>query len=277
MKSILKKCICSIVAGTALCCSFAFVPTQKASADVVTETRYYDSPGVMVASEMDETISFSRKEETEIVFPYAVPNYYTSDYDNACGPVAGASVVGYYDKYYEDLISGYTAYYTANGRYRRPDNTYVPGLIGELYTLMQTNVVYVGVSEAECLDGLRAYVEGKNRSITYTNVKSSSLNEMAYKNAITNQQPVLLFCETTELYLLDSGETQDDILYVMSSSSHIVVAYGYYQMKYYDENDVNFRTDVYLKVATGWVTNTLGYLKANSTSWLNSAYAVNIT
>ena len=277
MKSILKKCICSIVAVTALCCSFAFVPTQKASADSVSETRYYDAPGVMVASGTDETITYTRKEDTEIMFPYAVPNYYTNTYSNACGPVAGANIVGYYDKYYEDLIPNYTAYYTANGRYRRPDTTYVPALIGELYTLMQTNVVDVGVSEAECLDGLQDYVEGKNHSLTYTNIKPLSFNMVAYKNAMNNQVPVLLFCESTELVNMRQSERMDECIFIISSSAHIVVGYGYREIKYYDENDVNFRTDVYLHVATGWVTNSSGYLKANNTNWLNSAYAVNVS
>lgn len=280
MKSIFKKVICSVVAVATLfggVMGLSMKDSDTVSADVVSETRYYDAPGVMPISGQSEIISFSRKEETIIEFPYAVPNYYTNTYENACGPVAGANIVGYYDKYYEDLIPDYTAYYPANGRYRRPDTTYVPGLIGDLYTLMRTNVVDVGVSESECLDGLQDYVEGKNHSITYTNIKSGSFNVAAYKNAINNQQPVLLFCETTDLYLLGFTENQDNVTYMLSSGAHIVVGYGYYEIKYYNVSDVNFRTETYLKVATGWMTNSLGYLKANNTNWMNSAYAVNIT
>ena len=280
MKSIFKKCICSIVAFATLfggVMGLSMKESATVSADIVSETRYYDAPGIMPISGQSEVISFSRKEETIIEFPYAVPNYYTNTYDNACGPVAGANIVGYYDKYYEDLIPNYTAYYLANGRYRRPDTTYVPALIGDLYTLMQTNVVDVGVSESECLDGLRDYVEGKNHSITYTNIKSGSFNVAAYKNAISNQIPVLLFCESTTLLVLSEGNLQDTFLYAMSSSAHIVVGYGYREIKYYDASDVNFRTDVCLRVATGWMTNSSGFLRANNTSWLNSAYAVNVS
>ncbi|MBE5739719.1 MAG: hypothetical protein E7352_05705 [Clostridiales bacterium] len=280
MKSILKKCICSIVACATLFGGVIGLFSQKssvASADVVTETRYYDAPGVMPISGTDETITFARKEETEIVFPNAVPNYFTSDYDNACGPVAGANIVGFYDKYYEDLIPGYTAYYPANGRYRRPDATYVPALIGDLYTLMQTNVWGIGVSETECLNGLQTYVQGKNRSLSYTNLKPLAFDLTAYKNAISNNKPVLLFCATTEVYDIATSDVQDEILFMMSSNAHIVVGYGYYEIKYYDANDVNFRTDVYLEVATGWLTTSSGYLKANNSFWLNGAYAVNIT
>lgn len=280
MKSIFKKCICSIVAFATLFGGVMGVFSHKTSvarADTVSEMRYYDAPGVMLTSGTDETITYTRKEETEIIFPNAVPNYYTNTYDNACGPVAGANIVGYYDKYYEDLIPDYTAYYPANGRYRLIDGTYIPALIGDLYTLMRTNVVDVGVSESECLEGLQDYVEGKNRSITYTNIKSGSFNMTAYKNAMSNQVPVILFCQSTDVVLIDTGEQQDEVLHLMSSSTHIVVGYGYREIKYYDTSNVNFRTDVYLRVATGWMTNASGYLKANSMSWLNSAYVVNVS
>ncbi len=280
MKSIFKKCICSIVAFATLfggVLGFSVQDANIATADSVSEMRYYDAPGVMPISGTDETITFARKEETEIVFPNAVPNYFTSDYDNACGPVAGANIVGYYDKYYEDLIPDYTTYYPANGRYRMTDRTYIPALIGDLYTLMQTNVWGIGVSETECLNGLQAYVQGKNRSLSYTNLKPLAFDLMAYKNAISNNKPVLFFCQTTEVYEIDPGDTQDGVLFMMSSNAHIVVGYGYYEIKYYDANNVNFRTDVYLQVATGWLTTSSGYLKANNVGWMNSAYAVNIT
>ena len=280
MKSIFKKCICSIVVCATLfggVIGLSMKENNIVSADVVSETRYYDAPGVMVASGTDETITYTRKEETEIVFPNAVPNYYTNTYDNACGPVAGANIVGFYDKYYEDLIPDYTAYYPANGRYRLIDRTYIPALIGDLYTLMQTNVVDVGVSESECLEGLQDYVEGKNHSLTYTNIKSGAFNMTAYKNAMSSQIPVILFCQSTDVVLIDAGEQQDEVLHLMSSSTHIVVGYGYREIKYYDASNVNFRTDVYLRVATGWMTNASGYLKANNMSWLNSAYVVDVS
>lgn len=276
MKSIVKKCICSIVIGILLCGSLFAVPASIANADSVSENRYYDAPSVMPASDLDETITFSRKEEELIEFPYAVPTYYTSSLANACGPIAGAIIVGYYDKYFEELIPDYVAYYPATGRYRRPDATYVPALMQSLYTSMQTNVVDVGVSVSECLSGLRSYVTSKNRNIAYTDIKTTSFNETVYKNAISNQQPSLLFCSSASLYFFRNGTTQDELLHVVTSSSHIVVAYGYYKIKYFNEANVNFRTDTYIKVSTGWINNSMGFLKANDTSWLDDAYVVNI-
>lgn len=276
MKSILKKCIYPLIASIALCGSIFVMPLKKAKADVIPENRYYDAPGIMPASDLDETITFSRKEEELIELPYAVPTYYTNTLSNACGPVAGANVIGYYDKQYEDLIPDYVAYYPANGRYRQPDSTYVPALMQDLYTLMQTNVVDVGVSVSECLSGLQQYVTAKDRNITYTDIKTTSFNETAYKNAISNLKPSLLFCSSASLYFIRNGTSQDEILHVITSNSHIVVGYGYYKIRYYDENEVNFRTDTYLRVSTGWMTNSTGFLKVNDISWLDDGYIVNI-
>lgn len=277
-KSILKKIIYSVVAFVALSSSLFGVSLRNAKAEADEAPRYYDAPGIALASGTDEIITFASKEEERIEFPYAVPTYYTSTLSNACGPVAGAIVVGYYDKYYEDLIPNYTAYYAANGRYRRPDSTYVPALIQELYTLMQTNVVDVGVSVSECKAGLQDYVSARSLALTYTTVKSNSsaFNETACKNAISNQKPVLLFCNSITTYLYAGGETEDELIYVKTSSSHIVVCYGYYKVKYYNESNVNFRTDTYLEVSTGWQINSTGYVKANDMSWVDEAYAVEI-
>ena len=277
-KSILKKIIYSVVAFVALSSSLFGVSLRNAKAEADEAPRYYDAPGIALASGTSETIAYARKEEELIEFPYAVPTYYASTLSNACGPVAGAIVVGYYDKYYEDLIPNYTAYYAATGRYRRPDSTYVPALIQELYTLMQTNVVDVGVSVSECKAGLWDYVLARDFSITYTTVKSNSatFNEIGCKYAISNQQPILLFCNSVTTYLYADGELEDELIYVQTSSSHIVVCYGYYKVKYYNESNVNFRTDTYLEVATGWLDNSTGYVKANDTSWLDEAYAVDI-
>ena len=277
-KSISKKSIYSVVAIVALCSSFFSVSAINVKAEANEETRYYDVPSIALTSGSNEIITFSRKEDELIEFPYAVPTYYTTTLSNACGPVAGAIVVGYYDKYYENLIPNYTAYYTANGRYRRPDSTYVPTLIQELYTSMNTNVVDLGVSVTECKEGLQDYVMAKDFSLSYTTVKAYSLsfNETACKNAISNQKPILLFCNSVTTYLYDGGTTEDEWIYVANSGNHIVVCYGYRKIKYYDANNVNFRTDTYLKVATGWADNSTGYVKANDMNWLDEGYAVNI-
>lgn len=280
MKPAVKKLTCSIFALLALCsCAFATpLHAPQASADEPTESRYYDATAVTPRTAL-ATISYTSKDETSIRFPYAVPYYYTntSTYPNACGPVAGSIIIGYYDKTYEELIPNYTTYYTASGRYRMMDSTYIPGVIGDLYTRMRTNVDDLGVSESDCLNGLSAYAQAAGRTMTYTSVKNgSSMNHTLCSSTLNAGTPLLLFCNTVTLYAIDETDNQDVWTALQSSSDHVVVAFGYRTIRYYNASNALIRTDYHIEVATGWPTNKSGYLYANDISWLNSGYAANI-
>lgn len=246
----------------------------KAHAEVA--TRYADI--ICTYSTIStETVNYTRKEETYEETVNAVPLYYqTSQYPNSCGPTAGAIVVGFYDKYYEDLIPNYNPC-LSTGAYKRNDRIYIPQLFGDLYTLMRTNIDDVGVSETDCLNGLRSYVVNHGRTINYTNIKSSNkVDEYRFASAIQNNQPVLLFCRKVDLHFVSTNSNYDVINTTTYKGAHIAVAYGMQTIKYYDEN-YNFRTDKYIKVATGLSSNLTGLLKIDSTDWCNNAYAVSIS
>lgn len=229
------------------------------------------------STEVEETINFTRKEDTYIETFKGVPMYVQlSNFSNSCGPTGGAIVIGFYDRYYEELIPSYVPYFST-GAYKKNDKVYVPQLVGELYSLMRTNVDDVGVSQSDCLTGLRAYVNNRGYSITYSSVKSSSsINVSAYQTAINNNQPTLLFCDKMDLYTI-ANDTNADIL-IRSSyyGGHVAVAYGLYTIKYYNGNN-NFRTDSYIRIATGLPEIQNGYLKISATDWCNAAYAVSIS
>lgn len=279
MKSILKKLTCFVAALMAVCGSAVSLTTNTASADEALEGRYYDKPVVSTRAAGDvEIINFASVDNIYIQTPNRVPLYHNTTFENGCGAIGGAIIVGYYDKYFENLIPNYTSYYTASGKYRSQDSTHVPAMIQSMYTLMQTNVVAPGVSESECLDGLEAYVEGKGYSISYTAVKpyNGTFNHTAYQNAINNGQPVILFCDTVQLVQVSEYNTYNRFVVEQESQDHIIVGFGYQIYRYYDVNGNNFRTDKYLAVATGWNPNDIGFVKINDDSWLDSGFAVDI-
>ena len=227
-------------------------------------------------SETTETINFTKRVPISYQTVNGVPKYsQLADLTNSCGAVAGAMVVGFYDKYYEDLIPDFKTY-VGSGTYRGRDSVYIPKLMRELYTLMRTNVDDVGVNETDCLSGLKSYVNSKGHSLSYTNVKyGSRINETTYTDAMQNNHPVLLFCSKMDLYSFSLGETQDIISCTTFSGGHVVVGYGVITVNYYNGNNI-FRTDKYINVATGLGSLT-GYLKFESTDWCNGAYEVTIT
>lgn len=223
-----------------------------------------------------ETVTYTNREESYIETVKGAPKYsQISQYPNSCGPVAGANIVGFYDKYYEELIPNYTPV-LSSGKYRKADTVYIPNLMGELYTLMRTNVDDVGVSETDCLNGLRTYVQNKGRSLTYTNIYSSNqISESAIKSAINNNRPSLVFCNSITLHNFFNVSNTETIEKLTYEGGHIVVAYGLLEIKYYSNSGL-FRTDKYLAVSTGLELVT-GYLKLDNTGWCNAAYAVTIS
>lgn len=271
-----RRFLALLVALTLILGMFIMPQITPAKADTLPTDRYYDySDGIALAAE-SETINYARRETITYELPYGVPTYSPASMENACGPVAGTIIVGYYDKYFENLIPNFTAYFAVNGRYRGMSTTYVVPVMQEIYTLMRTNVDDVGVSETDCLNGLETYVENKGLSLTYSSVRSGSFIDSAYINAINNMQPVLIFAESLELYSLTCYDTYENINFLQSSQAHIVVGYGYITVRYYDSSDYNFRTDSYLMVSSGWTVNSRGFVKVNNSSWMNAAYAVDV-
>ena len=149
--------------------------------------------------------------------------------------------------------------------------------MSELYTLMRTNVDDVGVNESDCCRGLKTYVTNKGYSLSYTSIKNGSgLNMTACQNAFNNNKPILLFCDQVGVVFVDEYSGYDNITTMGIANQHIMVAYGYYQVRYYNGN-TNFRTDTYFDVATGLNVNTTGWVKVDSINWLDNGYIVSIS
>ncbi len=252
--------------------------TTYASATQEHEVRYAGYGASMsTTATTTETITYTNKDSTLTETVKGVPKYVqVSDLPNSCGAIAGSIVIGFYDKYFENLIPNYKTY-VSSGAYKGRDSVYIPQLMRELYTLMRTNVDDVGVNEPDCKNGLQAYVNEKGLSISYTNVKFiNRINETACTNAIANNHPVLLFCSKLDLYNISVSENEDVLVRTVVEGGHICVAYGVYIVKYYNESSV-FRTDKYLLVSTGLGLMTTGYLKLDATDWCNSAYEITIS
>lgn len=239
------------------------------------ELRYADAP--LLSTYANETISFTRREVSDENYTDGnCPYYYPlADLPNSCGAVAGAEIVAFYDKYFTELIPDWTPYYTSNANYRRQDTTYVPALMRDLYAKMRTNVDDVGVSEGDFLNGLTSYINGKGRQVSYQSVKSgNTLNYEQCKNAINNNKVIVLFTAPTTVYSVGLGTNTDSITETKIAGAHILVIYGYVQVKYYNNSGL-FRTDTYLEVAMGQTGYTYKYYRPGSTT-TRAAYIVNV-
>lgn len=238
-------------------------------------TRYADA--AIVATRSLEQIYYTTKSVDENYTPYSCPMYARiSGLENSCGAVAGAIIVGYYDKYYPNMIEGWDSYY-ANGRYRLQNSTYVNPLINELYTLMRTNVDDVGVSEEDFVNGLEEYVEGQGYNITMQDlVSGSSIDYSACKTAINNNKVIALLSDPGNIYDIGSFDSYDGVSSYNVTSGHIMVACGYREISYYNASGTMFRNDKYLYISTGMNTLSWAWYKINPHN-LNAAYVVSIS
>lgn len=231
--------------------------------------------GELISTYASETISYISKEVVEnISTANGTPEYFAvNGMQNACGPVAGAIVVGFYDKYYENLIPDWTAYYSS-GTYRIQDNDHVYALMLDLYDRMQTNVVAEGVSQSEFKNGLKSYVVNQGYNLEYTSLGAgNNFNYSTFKTAVNNNQLAVLFVKPSNLYACIAGTNEDRIYTSSISGNHIMVAYGYHEVKYTLSNGT--RTDKYIKVATGLSGgDSTAYYKIGS--YVDAAYKVTI-
>lgn len=280
MSKVIKKGFVLLACAFMLLCS-SLIPalTVSASAEETSSDRYYDEYPISTYAVDTESIFYTNRTMDYVTTTNYAPDYYANtDLSNSCGPTAGGIIVGFYDRYYENLIPNFTSYYT-NGRYKPKDKVYIPALMQELYTLMRTNVDDVGVSEADCKNGLKTYVEQKGYNLNYTSVKNvwGTFQLNTVKNAIDNNKPILLFCDEVGLIDVAEGDHYDKIVTTGVKNRHVIVAYGYCTIKYYNGLNENFRTDTYLMVSTGLYSQSTAYVQVNTTSWLDNGYVVTIT
>lgn len=230
--------------------------------------------------EQTETITYSRKETSTYTIPFDLPNYWGSvDGITGCANTAGAVLIGYYDRFYENLIPNYQSYIQIGSviRYKTtPDE--VANLTTELYTLMGTDVNQLGTTYTGFQNGMNQYVTGKGFTYTTTSVFSSgAFNFASYKTSVENGKPVAIFLNT---YAMLNGITettgQDTIKSGYTTYSHVCVGCGYKRDTYYNASEQVIDTRTYLKVASGLASYEIGYLNINGLGNIDHAISVTI-
>ena len=121
-----------------------------------------------------EIINYAYKTETEDYISCSLPKYGEgSSRPNTCANIAGATLLGYYDKTYDEMIPNFTAGRTIRDKYIfNAKTSAVQDVIDDLYIRMATNTTGNGTTANNCRNGLASYINSKGRNVTYTNVVS---------------------------------------------------------------------------------------------------------
>ncbi len=218
-----------------------------------------------------EEIKYATKKETSFFAHPTFPDYYNtnSSISNTCANSAGANVLGYYNRYYSDLIPGNNV-----GAIRGDMYYYFPmaastsikqGVINTLYTLMGTNTPAPGTTQAQFKSGMASYVKGKNKTITYTNVMSNSKFSVdKAKASFDKGEPIILYLSGYNLTDYQDVNSVYKLYKYDFTANHMMVAYGYSKIEYYDSSSKLVKTIEYLHIAackseTGFVYLLNGY------------------
>ena len=258
-----------------LCCGCASTThgQQQENEKYYQATTYGGTP----IGSVNETIEYDHKTTNECMISTGIPEYYAFGY--TCGISAGGNVVAYYNKQYPTLIPGHLAGMDFFGTWCwMGQNEYIDALHTNLYIAMGANPS--GTTLWGYLGGLASYVGGKGKSLAISDVSDTSSSlDPAYIAAINDNKLITLFLDGFNI--IDNGagfntyNGYDIAKFTEYFGAHVMVAYGYKIVSYYDDQNYMFREDTYLYVGTSYnIGNAL--LRINTNCTIDEAYVTQV-
>lgn len=206
----------------------------------------------------------------------STPDYHTSPYVSSCACIAGANIVGYFDRYCPNLIPNFEPGYEYMGYYFYYGETNeITPVVTQLYSDMGTTAS-AGTTTAQFLSGMTKYANRAGYTFSYSScMNGSNFNLSAAKNGMHNDRPIALFLTGYNVAAIGPLEGYDSIAYQLSAANHVMVGFGYYDITYTYDSGAQ-ETFNYIYVASGVGIRPEGYFNINYNTKINDAYAVSI-
>ncbi len=255
----------SIIVG--LCLLFLFLSVfqceNRAFAQEINEIYYCDDYSLLnsvsvLSSSITEEIHYARKVEEKYLINDSFPNYYNTNNNlsNACANVAGANLIGYYDRYFENLIPNHSPGMQRPSGYiyqaMTTNMTLKQGVIDALYDKMKTNTISSGTSQTQYKSGLTSYIKEKGYNIDIVKTMNGSNLDLEKVNSqLRSGNPISLYLQG---YNFSSVKDSGSVVTIDKSNyegNHIIIVYGYEKVLYYDSNNNLVSTKIYLYTAPG--------------------------
>lgn len=237
--------------------------------------KYKESDGLDYTT-ASVTVNYQTRSVDSKFLSKLIPHYLSpGGLAGGCAAVAGTNLIGFYDRYYEDLIPNHTAGYVSYGYYLYyVADSYVFDSMRELYADMNGSAV--GINEANFKNGMQKYCARKNLSCDFTQlVSSGSLNFNAVKQSISDNKPIALLLSTYNLTIISNYEGYDRYSYELYSGNHVMAGFGYVEFSY-TLSDGSSRIERFVKVASGNDRHSESYFNVNYSTNIDSAYSVYI-
>lgn len=208
-------------------------------------------------TDWEETIKYAYKTiSSKLVPTKSLPCLSGSSLgSNCCGPMAGGSIISYWDRTCIELIPNYEpGEANSNGYYYWNNDMNTQAMVDELYVKMQTNVNGSGTTIEEFKEGLTDYVkEHGNYTIKFTSMMQNGKFSTALvgNHALLFSSPIALFLNpyyNTCFVFESKDENEDNIVGVDYTGGHMMVAAGTVTHIYKDGSQNVTATRNYLSV-----------------------------
>ncbi len=227
-----------------------------------------------------EYVDYSTKTTDAYSFPYDAPDVIGSYNGSNCANNAGACIITYYDRFFENLIPNYQSYTLFLGQIVYNDfSVEIDALKDTLKNYMAVDGVTQGTTFSGFQQGMERYVEEKGYTYSTSSVMSwGELDLQDYKQIVQQETPVALFLNGFTMSSMAENSQQDTVANYSYVATHVEVGIGYKCITYYNSNGGVIATRNFLKVASGILMHGIGYLNisSNASGEIVNAIAIDI-
>jgi len=220
-----------------------------------------------------EHIHYTRREVVQNVIWPNVPNYFGVN----CGVTGAGNKIAFYNRQFPQLIPGHNpGFQFGNNWFWTPTTPQITAMMDELNVRMGGRG-RDGVTFVEYFTGYAQFVHFRGLTTSFAMHRAADNAVLpSFFDAIANGVPVSMFFSG---YNLTGGipvhaTGHDVIALTQHSGNHIMIAFGYQRVYYFDAYDNMFRQDLYVRVSDGF--GSTGWARINTHSTLNNAITLNI-
>jgi len=199
--------------------------------------------------EVNERIDFHRREVRMTVINPNMPVFLSSFH---CGVNGGGNLIAFNQRIHRDLIPGHNPGIQFGTNWLWTNGPLITTMFDELHTRMGRGH---GVTIDQYINGIRGYIHARNFNTSIFPAYNGNYRlSTSFFNNIRNGIPISLFMNGYNFSGVTSNNGHDIIDMSLHTGRHIMVAYGYKIIDYFDKNDVLFRQELFLNIQTGFNT-----------------------